>query len=77
MEDDTTELILALYREGEITEYAVRRLLDDETIDQLVTNTEQSRPVLEREGDDGEGDWPDDVPLPYGHLPEEEYYVAD
>lgn len=79
MDNDTTDLVLELYHEGEVSEYAVRALLDDESIDLSATETKQSPPTVEgRSGeDDGESVWTDDAPMPYGHLPEEEYYVAD
>lgn len=79
MDNHTTDLILELYREKEISEYAARQLLDDETIDQLIANLKESRRMVGHQcgEDDEEGEWPDDVPLPYGHLPEEEYYGAD
>lgn len=78
MDDDTTDLILNLYREDEISEYAARELLDDETIDRYIDKMEQTRRMFghHREGE-GMNEWPDDVPLPYGHLPEDEYYVGD
>ena len=76
MDNDTTDLILTLYSEEEISEYAARMLLDDETIDRYNDTLEQaSRMAGHQEGSEGMAEWPDDVPMPYGHIPEEEYYV--
>lgn len=79
MDNDTTDLILELYREGEISEYAVGKLLDDESIDRPTAETKPSKETVGRGSvaDDEGHVWTDDAPLPYGHLPEEEYYVAD
>jgi hypothetical protein len=79
MDNDTTALIQELYREGEISEYAVGKLLDDESIDRSAAETTPSPPTAGgRTGeDDGESVWTDDAPMPYGHLPEDEYYTAD
>lgn len=78
MDTDTTDLILTLYAEQEISEYAARELLDDETIDHYNEKLEQARQMSEQHGG-GESiqEWPDDMPLPYGHLSEDEYYGTD
>lgn len=76
MDNDTTDLILTLYCEQEISEYAARELLDDETIDRYNDKIKEVRRISGHHRDGGGmNEWPDDVPLPYGHLPEEEYYV--
>lgn len=78
MDKDTTDLILNLYCEEEISQYAARALLDDETIDRYNDKMEQARRMSgHHRGGEGMDEWPDNVPLPYGHLPEEEYYVDD
>lgn len=78
MDNDTTDLILNLYREDEISEYAARELLDDETIDRYNAKMEQTRRIFGyHRGGRRMDNWPDDVPLPYGHLPEDEYHVGD
>lgn len=76
MDNDSTDLIISLYRDGEITEYAARTLVGDEAFE----DAEGPEGMLDR--DPGQSisagalaEWPDDVPLPYGHLPKEEYYV--
>lgn len=75
---DTTALVLELFREDELSEYAARQLLDDETVDGFLAETEQSRraAVTHPSGDEEASVWSDEVPLPYGHLSEEEYYAA-
>ena len=76
MDNDTTDLILNLYTEEEISEYAARVLLDDETIDRYNEKIEQAgRRFGQHHTGDEMDEWPDDVPMPYGHIPKEEYYV--
>jgi hypothetical protein len=76
MDNDTTDLILTLYSEEEISEYAARTLLDDETIDCYNDTLEAAGRIAgHQDGGDGMAEWPDDIPMPYGHLSEEEYYV--
>lgn len=76
MDNDTKDLILNLYCEEEISEYAARMLLDDETIDCYNDTLEQAGRIAgHQRGGDGMAEWPDDVPMPYGHIPKEEYYV--
>lgn len=76
MDNDTTDLILTLYSKEEISEYAARMLLDDETIDCYNDTLEEAgRMAGHQHGGDGMAEWPDNVPMPYGHLSEEEYYV--
>ncbi|QLD89089.1 hypothetical protein HWV07_08615 [Natronomonas salina] len=78
MDTDTTDLILTLYAEQEISEYAARELLDDETIDHYNEKLEQARHLSgQQSGGDAIHEWPDDMPLPYGHLSEDEYYGTD
>ena len=75
-DNDTTDLILTLYREEEISEYAARMLLNGETINRYNdTLKEASRMVGHQRGREEMAEWPDDVPMPYGHIPKEEYYV--
>lgn len=76
IDNDTTDLILTLYSEEEISEYAARMLLNDETIDRYnETLAEAGRIAGHLDSGGGMAEWPDDVPLPYGHLSEEDYYV--
>lgn len=76
MDNDTTDLIFALYNEEEISEYAVRMLLDDETIDRYDVKLEEAGRIAGHQTSSDEMiEWPDNIPMPYGHLPEEEYYV--
>lgn len=76
MDHDTRDLILNLYSEEEISEYAARVLLDDETVDRYNDTLEQARRLSgHHRAGDGMEEWPDDVPMPYGHIPKEEYYV--
>jgi hypothetical protein len=41
MDNDTTDLILTLYSEEELSEYAARMLLDDDTIDRYTTHSKR------------------------------------
>lgn len=79
MDNDSTDLILTLYCEQEITEYAARELLDDKTVDCYNERMKEARRLSgpHRTTSDGMDEWPDDVPMPYGHLPEEDYWVED
>jgi hypothetical protein len=76
MDNDTTDLILTLYSEEELSEYGARMLLDDETIDRYNDSLEAAGQIAgQQTGGEGMAEWPDDIPMPYGHLSEEEYYV--
>ena len=76
MDNDTTDLVLTLYSEEELSEYAARMLLNDDTIDRYNDMLEEAgRIAAHQSGGEGMAEWPDDIPMPYGHLSEEEYYV--
>lgn len=76
MDNDTTDLILTLYSEEELSEYAARMLLDDDTIDRYNDTLEAASHIAgHQSSNDGLGKWPDDIPMPYGPLSEEEYYA--
>lgn len=76
MNNDTTDLILTLYSEEELSEYAARMLLDDETINRYDNSLEKTGRITGHETRSDEmGTWPDDIPMPYGPLSEEEYYA--
>jgi hypothetical protein len=76
MDNDTTDLVLTLYSEEEISEYAARMLLDDETIDRYNDAREEAGQIGGGQtGGNGMAKLPDDIPMPYGHLSEEEYFV--
>lgn len=76
MDNDTKDRILNLYCEEELSEYAARVLLDDETIDRYNEKLRQAgRMSGHHRGSEGMAEWPDDIPMPYGPLPKEEYYV--
>lgn len=78
MDTATKDRILDLYYADEISEYAARELLDDDTIDRFHTTMNQPHQTVGQQRDSSTmTDWPDEVPLPYGHLPQEEYYQTD